>query len=82
MSVLFVIIFHNPMFLFFMFYKEGISGWVSWVHWAMKLFPAFNFSVAWGIVSRITGSHFLSNEFRWENGREMVFDDLTLEMSG
>lgn len=47
-SVIFVIIFHNVVLLFMMFFQEETAQWVKWLWEVMYFYPAFNFAKGYG----------------------------------
>lgn len=63
--VIFVIIFHNVVFLFMMFFQEETIEWVAWLREIMYLYPAFNFAKGYGQIARIAGDHFDSSSMIW-----------------
>ena len=75
-SVIFKIIFIHTMALYVTFFLDDQPLWVNiWKH-LMYMFPAFNFSKVYGETVRISGSHPVSEEVRWVDGREFVWNDI------
>ena len=75
-TIIFVIIFHNAMLLYFMFFKDDLKPWVNIVRKVFYLFPGFTFSKIYGQIARVTGSHFVSEAMIWEDGRVFEWKDL------
>lgn len=74
--VIFVIIFHNCVFLFMLFYQEETVEWVTWLWEIMYFYPAFNFAKGYGQIAWIAGDHFDSSSMIWSEGWDFEFSDL------
>lgn len=70
------------MFLVFMFFSDDVSDLAHTVRYIMEFFPPFNFSLGYGVISRITGNHFDGEEMRWIEGREFTWEDWNFKLTG
>jgi hypothetical protein len=81
-SVLLLIILHNPLTIYFMFFNSASAPWVHVITEIFMYVPAFNFAIFYGQLSRIACNHFDGAQLMIIYGRRVTFSDLFVNPSG
>jgi len=79
---LLLVILHNPLTIYFMFFNQAASEWVKTTTKIFFLIPAFNFALLYGQISRITCNHFDGGSLMQEKSRTFEWNDLFVRPTG
>ena len=81
-SVLLLLILHNPMAAYFIFFNSASPTWVCYLREIFQCVPAFNFVLLYGQIARIACNHFDGQTFIQIPARKVTWGDLFVKPKG
>ena len=81
-SVLLLIILHNPVTAYFMFFNTSAPVWTKYITEIFQCVPAFNFVLFYGQIARIACNHFDAEAMLQIQARRVEWKDLFIQPKG
>jgi ABC-type multidrug transport system ATPase subunit len=82
LSIIILIILHNPLTIYFMFFNQASASWIKYTTAIFHLLPGFNFALLYGQVARITWNHFDGETMMQIPARFIQWNDLFVRPTG